>query len=108
MDPSAVGFDSFSCALGQSNTGDRSPAYEGGGRAGYGGDLGRGGQRRERQRRQGPQVEPATTGTVDFAIGEPADSVSVYIEAGTNSSSRVCVRPKVVNVAFSSSKQVSR
>jgi hypothetical protein len=43
---------------------------------------------------------PGTTGTVDFTIGEPADSVSVYIKAGTNSASRVCVRPKVDNVAL--------
>jgi hypothetical protein len=42
----------------------------------------------------------ATTGTVDFTISEPADSVSVYIKAGTNSASRVCVRPTVDNVAL--------
>jgi hypothetical protein len=42
----------------------------------------------------------ATTGTVDFTISEPADSVSVYIKAGTNSASRVCVRPRVDKVAL--------
>jgi hypothetical protein len=41
-----------------------------------------------------------TTGTVNFTITEPAASVSVYIKAGSNSSSRVCVRPKVDNVAL--------
>jgi hypothetical protein len=41
---------------------------------------------------------PGTTGTVNFTIGEPADSMSVYIKAGSNSASRVCVRPKVDNV----------
>jgi hypothetical protein len=39
-----------------------------------------------------------TTGTLKFTISEPATSVSVYIKAGSNSSSRVCVRPKVDNV----------
>ncbi len=39
-----------------------------------------------------------TTGTVDFTISEPSTSVSVYIKAGSNSASRVCVRPKVDNV----------
>ncbi|MDQ3497155.1 MAG: hypothetical protein M3514_06530 [Actinomycetota bacterium] len=43
--------------------------------------------------------ESATTGTVNFTISEPADSVTVYIKAGTNSASRVCVRPMVDNVA---------
>jgi hypothetical protein len=43
---------------------------------------------------------PATTGTVNFTISEPADSVTVYIKAGTNSASRVCVRPMVDNVAL--------
>ena len=41
-----------------------------------------------------------TTGPVNFTLSEPADSVSVYIKAGTNSSSRVCVRPTVDNVAL--------
>src|SRR5215216_1582583 len=41
---------------------------------------------------------PATTGTLDFTISEPADSVSVYIKAGSKSASRVCVRPKVDKV----------
>ena len=41
-----------------------------------------------------------TTGTLKFTISEPATSVSVYIKAGSNSSSRVCVRPKVDNVAL--------
>ena len=41
---------------------------------------------------------PGTTGTVDFTISEPSTSVSVYIKAGSNSASRVCVRPKVDNV----------
>jgi hypothetical protein len=44
--------------------------------------------------------KPGTTGTLNFTIGEPADSVSVYIKAGTNSASRVCVRPTVDNVAL--------
>ena len=44
--------------------------------------------------------KPGTTGTVNFTIGEPADSVTVYIKAGSNSASRVCVRPKVDNVAL--------
>jgi hypothetical protein len=39
-----------------------------------------------------------TTGTVNFSISEPADSVTVYIKAGSNSASKVCVRPKVDNV----------
>ena len=41
-----------------------------------------------------------TTGTLKFTISEPATSVSVYIKAGSNSSSRMCVRPKVDNVAL--------
>jgi hypothetical protein len=44
--------------------------------------------------------QPATTGTVDFTISEPADSVSVYIKAGSKSASRVCVRPTVDTVAL--------
>jgi hypothetical protein len=44
--------------------------------------------------------QPATTGTVDFTISEPATSVSVYIKAGSNSASRVCVRPTVDNTAL--------
>jgi hypothetical protein len=44
--------------------------------------------------------KPATTGTVKFTTSEPADSVSVYIKAGSNSASRVCVRPRVDNVAL--------
>jgi hypothetical protein len=44
--------------------------------------------------------KPATTGAVNFAISKPADSVSVYIKAGNNSASRVCVRPMVDNVAL--------
>ena len=44
--------------------------------------------------------QPATTGTVNFTISEPADSVSVYIKAGSNSASRVCVRPTVDNTAL--------
>jgi len=43
---------------------------------------------------------PGTTGPVNFTIGEPADSATVYIKAGTNSASRVCVRPMVDNVAL--------
>src|SRR5215212_6394206 len=51
---------------------------------------------------------PGTTGPVTFTLSEPADSVSVYIKAGSNSSSRsssrsssqVCVRPMVDNVAL--------
>jgi Thrombospondin type 3 repeat len=42
----------------------------------------------------------ATTGSVNFTTSEPADSVTVYIKAGTNSASRVCVRPRVDNVAL--------
>ncbi len=42
--------------------------------------------------------QSGTTGTLDFTISEPADSVTVYIKAGSNSASRVCVRPKVDNV----------
>src|SRR5215211_6120215 len=42
--------------------------------------------------------KPGTTGTLNFTLSEPADSVSVYIKAGTNSASKVCVRPKVDNV----------
>ena len=41
---------------------------------------------------------PGTTDSVNFTIGEPADSTTVYIKAGTNSASRVCVRPMVDNV----------
>src|SRR5215212_1371104 len=41
---------------------------------------------------------PGTTDPVTFTIGELADSVTVYIKAGSNSASRVCVRPKVDNV----------
>jgi len=44
--------------------------------------------------------KPGTTGPVNFTIGEPADSVSVYVKAGANSASRVCVRPKVDGVAL--------
>src|SRR5215217_1336297 len=44
--------------------------------------------------------KPGTTGPVNFTIGEPADSVSVYIKAGSNSTSRVCVRPTVDKVAL--------
>ncbi len=44
--------------------------------------------------------KPATTGPLDFTISEPADSVTVYIKAGTNSASRVCVRPRVDKVAL--------
>jgi len=44
--------------------------------------------------------KPGTTGTLKFTISEPADSVSVYIKAGTNSASKVCVRPTVDNVAL--------
>src|SRR5215210_4738799 len=44
--------------------------------------------------------KPGTTGTVNFTLSEPADSVSVYIKAGTNSASKVCVRPTVDNVAL--------
>src|SRR5215213_10332638 len=44
--------------------------------------------------------KPATTGTVNFTIGEPAESATVYIKAGSKSSSRVCVRPKVDGVAL--------
>ena len=43
---------------------------------------------------------PGTTGTVNFTIGEPTDSATVYIKAGTNSASKVCVRPMVDNVAL--------
>src|SRR5215213_6811791 len=43
---------------------------------------------------------PGTTGTLDFTISEPADSVTVYIKAGSNSTSRVCVRPTVDNTAL--------
>ncbi|MBA3617254.1 MAG: hypothetical protein H0W52_14230, partial [Rubrobacteraceae bacterium] len=43
---------------------------------------------------------PGTTGTLNFTISEPADSVSVYIKAGSNSASKVCVRPTVDNVAL--------
>jgi hypothetical protein len=42
--------------------------------------------------------KPGTTGTLNFTLSEPADSVSVYIKAGSNSAARVCVRPKVDNV----------
>jgi hypothetical protein len=44
--------------------------------------------------------KPGTTGTLNFTISEPADSVSVYIKAGTNSASKVCVRPTIDNVAL--------
>ena len=44
--------------------------------------------------------KPATTVTVDFTISEPADSATVYIKAGSNSTSGVCVRPIVDNVAL--------
>src|SRR5215204_6974981 len=43
---------------------------------------------------------PGTTGTVNFTISEPATSVTVYIKAGTNSASKVCVSPRVDNVAL--------
>src|SRR5215217_498139 len=43
--------------------------------------------------------KPGTTGTLDFTISEPADSVTVYIKAGS-STSRVCVRPTVDNTAL--------
>jgi hypothetical protein len=42
--------------------------------------------------------QPGTTGPLKFTISEPAASVSVYIKAGSNSSSGVCARPKVDNV----------
>src|SRR5215213_3386737 len=41
---------------------------------------------------------PGTTGPVNFTFGEPTDSATVYIKAGSNSASRVCVRPMVDNV----------
>jgi hypothetical protein len=41
---------------------------------------------------------PGTTGTLNFTISEPADSATVYIKAGSNSASKVCVRPKVDKV----------
>src|SRR5215216_3674529 len=44
--------------------------------------------------------KPGTTGTVNFTISEPADSVTVYIKAGSNSASKVCVRPTVDNTAL--------
>jgi hypothetical protein len=44
--------------------------------------------------------KPGTTGTLNFTLSEPADSVSVYIKAGSNSASKVCVRPTVDNVAL--------
>ncbi len=44
--------------------------------------------------------KPATTGPLNFTISEPADSVSVYIKAGSNSASKVCVRPTVDNTAL--------
>src|SRR5215208_6421542 len=44
--------------------------------------------------------KPGTTGTLDFTISEPADSVTVYIKEGSNSTSRVCVRPTVDNTAL--------
>jgi hypothetical protein len=44
--------------------------------------------------------QPGTTGTVNFTLSEPADSVSVYIKAGSNSASKVCVRPTVDSVAL--------
>jgi thrombospondin type 3 repeat protein len=44
--------------------------------------------------------KPATTGTVNFTISEPATSVTVYIKAETTRASRVCVRPRVDNVAL--------
>src|SRR5918997_4681335 len=44
--------------------------------------------------------KPGTTGTVTFTSSDPADSVTVYIKAGSNSASRVCVRPKVDNVGL--------
>ena len=43
---------------------------------------------------------PGTTGPLNFTISEPAASVSVYIKADSKSASRVCVRPKVDNVAL--------
>jgi hypothetical protein len=43
---------------------------------------------------------PGTTGTLNFTISEPADSVSVYIKAGSNSASKVCVRPTVDDIAL--------
>jgi hypothetical protein len=43
---------------------------------------------------------PGTTGPVEFTIGEPAESVTVYIKAGSNSASKVCVRPTVDNTAL--------
>jgi hypothetical protein len=44
--------------------------------------------------------QPATTGDINFPIGEHADSVTVYIKAGSNSASKVCVRPTVDKVAL--------
>ena len=44
--------------------------------------------------------QSATTGTVNFTISESADSVTVFIKAGSNSASQVCVRPIVDNVAL--------
>src|SRR3712207_4384885 len=44
--------------------------------------------------------KPGTTGTVNFTINEPADSVTVYVKAGSKSASRVCVRPRVDNSAL--------
>jgi hypothetical protein len=44
--------------------------------------------------------KPGTTGSLNFTLSEPADSVSVYIKAGSNSASKVCVRPTVDNVAL--------
>jgi len=44
--------------------------------------------------------QPGTTGTVNFTISEPADSVTVYIKAGSKSASKVCVRPTVDDVAL--------
>jgi len=44
---------------------------------------------------------PGTTGTLNFTISEPADSATVYIKAGSNSASKVCVRPKVDKVSLS-------
>src|SRR5215212_5665093 len=41
-----------------------------------------------------------TTGPVTFTLGEPADSATVYIKAGSKSASHVCVRPKVDGVAL--------
>src|SRR5215217_4379321 len=43
---------------------------------------------------------PGTTGPVNFTIGEPAESATVYLKAGSKSASRVCVRPKVDGVAL--------